>query len=190
MIICLRCKQEEELKGKGVWDMRLVFNKDDSEIIYKESGGLPEQFKAYVFVYSNHDNSYSTIVGFYHPYYDNNKGGVFDGIGAYMEWDQIVAWKCLEGIQVNCVSEDDKWQGVNDSKQGIEWIPVTDRYPDSSRQVLVTYKYDDEYEVEIGEYWNLTPSAMKECPQEFGFGLRHENVIAWAELPEPYVKGR
>ena len=89
---------------------------DDSEIIYKESGELPEQFSAYVFAYSNFDNSYSTIVGFYHPYYDNNKGGVFDGIGAYMEWDQIVAWKCLEGTRVNCISEDDTRQRFNDSK--------------------------------------------------------------------------
>ncbi len=25
-------------------------------------------------------------------------------------------------------------------------------------------------------------------PEEFGFGRRHENAIAWAELPEPYTK--
>ena len=109
-------KIKRTLSGERCSGMRLVIDMDDSEIIYKESGELPEQFSAYVFVYSNFDNSYSTIVGFYHPYYDNNKGGVFDGIGAYMEWDQIVAWKCLEGIRVNCISEDDTRQRFNDSK--------------------------------------------------------------------------
>lgn len=88
--------------------MRLVIHMDESEIIYKESGELPEQFKAYIFVCRTNRNTYSTLVGFYHPYYDHNKGGVFDGIGDYIEWDQIVVWKCLEGIQVNCSSEDDK----------------------------------------------------------------------------------
>lgn len=67
-----------------------------------------------------------------------------------------------------------------------KWIPVEDGYPDSSRQVLVTYKYDDEYEVRIGEYWNLTPEAMKLYPEEFGFGKMQANVIAWAEIPWPY----
>lgn len=68
----------------------------------------------------------------------------------------------------------------------IKWIPVEDGYPDNARQVLVTYKYGDQYEVEIGEYWELTPEAMKTCPEEFGFGKRHVHVIAWAELPKPY----
>ena len=30
---------------------------------------------------------------------------------------------------------------------------------------------------------------MKKHPEEFGFGLRHNNAIAWAELPKPYVGG-
>ena len=168
--------------------MRLVVDMDDSEIVYKESGELPELFKPYVFVCKSNSKAYSAIVGFYHPYYDNNKGGVFDGIGAYMDWNQIVAWKRLEKMQVNCMPESDKRQKSINIKHEIKWIPVTDRYPDSSRQVLVTYKYDDEYEIGIGEYWNLTPYAKKKCPEEFGFGLRHENVIAWAELPKPYTE--
>ena len=69
----------------------------------------------------------------------------------------------------------------------IEWIPVTDRYPDSSRRVLVTCKYDDQYEIEIGEFWDLTPSMKKKIPEEYGFGLLHKNAIAWAELPKPYI---
>ncbi len=167
--------------------MRLVIDMEDLEIVYKESCELPEQFKAYIFVCITKWNTYSTLVGFYQPYYDNNKGGVFDGIGAYIDWDQIVAWKCLEKMQVNCTPEGDKRKKFKDIKYEIEWIPVTDRYPDNSRQVLVTYKYDNEYEIEIGEYWNLTPDVMKEYPEEYGFGLRHKNVIAWAELPKPYT---
>ena len=109
-------------------------------------------------------------------------------IGGYIDWNQNVAWKCPEKIQVNCMPERDKMQKSINIEQEIKWIPVTDKYPDDSRQVLVTYKYDDEYEIGIGEYWDLTPYAMKKYPQEFGFGLRHKNVITWAYLPEPYTE--
>ena len=40
-------------------------------------------------------------------------------------------------------------------------------------------------------YRELTPvkmDAKKKYPEEYGFGLRHKNAIAWAELPEPYKK--
>lgn len=79
-------------KGNGE-GMRLIIDMDDSEIVYKESGELPEQFKAYIFVYSSNSTTYNVIVGFYHPYYNNNNGGVYDGIGAHMDWDKIVAWR-------------------------------------------------------------------------------------------------
>ena len=167
--------------------MRLVIDMEDSEIVCKESGELPEQFKAYIFVYNNNSKEYRAMVGFYHPSYDNNNGGVFDGIGTYMDWNQLIAWKCLEEMQVNCMPESDKRQKSTNMKQEIKWIPVTDRYPDSPRQVLVTYKYDDKFEVSIGEYWNLTLDAKKKYPEEFGFGLHNKNVIAWAELPKPYT---
>ena len=116
-------------KGNGE-DMRLIIDMDDSEIVYKESGELPEQFKAYSFVYRSNSTTYNAMVGFYHPYYDNNNGGVYDGIGAYMDWDEIVAWKCMEKMQVNCMAESDKSKiSINDTQE-IKWIPVTDRYPD------------------------------------------------------------
>ena len=82
---------------------------------------------------------------------------------------------------------------VNDSvldyynKERIKWIPVNEGYPDSPRQVLCTYKYEydsgPEYEVEIGEYWG---NMLLAGDPEGGFGRRHKNVIAWAELPKPF----
>ena len=83
--------------------MRLIIDMDDSEIVYKDSGELPEEFKAYAFVYGSNSKTYSAIIGFYQPYYDNNKGGVFDGVGGHLCWDEIVAWKCLEKMQVFCI---------------------------------------------------------------------------------------
>ncbi len=69
----------------------------------------------------------------------------------------------------------------------IKWIPVEEEYPDNSRQVLVTYKFDNgEYEISIGEYWGFSDELKKICPEECGFGKMHENVIAWAEMPKPY----
>lgn len=88
--------------------MRFIIHMDESQIVYKESGELPDQFKAHIFVCRTIGKTYSAIVGFYHSYYDNNKGGVYDGIGAYIDWDQVVAWKCIERMQVNCISDDDR----------------------------------------------------------------------------------
>lgn len=77
-------------------------------IFHKEVGTFPEEFKAYLFIYYNRNNKeYGTVVGFYQPYYNNGKGGIFDGIGAHMDWEEIVAWKCLEEIHVKVFSEAD-----------------------------------------------------------------------------------
>lgn len=71
-----------------------------------------------------------------------------------------------------------------------KWIPVEEGYPDNPRLVLCTYKYDygsgPEYELGIGEYWGAD-YLLKETPEECGFGRRQKNVIAWAELPKPYI---
>lgn len=66
----------------------------------------------------------------------------------------------------------------------IRWIPISEGYPNNVRQVLVTYKHENgEYKIGIDEYGNLN-----EYPEECGFRKLHENVIAWAELPSPYIK--
>lgn len=81
--------------------MNLIIDMDNSEIVYKESGELPEEFTPYIFIYCiNEKEEYSAMVGFYQPYYDDNKGGVFDGIGGHIEWNYIVAWKSLDDMQV------------------------------------------------------------------------------------------
>ena len=66
----------------------------------------------------------------------------------------------------------------------IRWIPIVEGYPDDARQVLVTYKLENgEYRIGIDEYRNLNG-----YPEKYGFRKLHENVVAWAELPLPYIK--
>lgn len=80
---------------------------------------------------------------------------------------------------------------MSDINETFKWIPVEEGYPDTPRLVLCTYKYDygsgPEYELGIGEYWGFSDHLLKEAPEECGFGRRHNNIIAWAELPEPYI---
>lgn len=90
---------------------------------------------------------------------------------------------------------------INAMKNEINWIPVSEGYPDSPRQVLVTYRfvYEEEtenggtdkeyqYEIGIGEYWGEGKGVNDICPpEERGFGRYHKYVTAWAELPEPYT---
>lgn len=45
-------------------------------------------------------------------------------------------------------------------------------------------------DIGIGEHWELNEYGMKEYPEGNGFGKRHGNVAAWAELPSPYIKER
>lgn len=77
------------------------------------------------------------------------------------------------------------------NRERIKWIPIEEGYPDSPRQVMCTYKYDydsgPEYEIGIGEYWGFSKELLEEHPEECGFGRMHEKVIAWAELPKPFI---
>lgn len=60
------------------------------------------------------------------------------------------------------------------------WIPVTERLPDNSRNVLITHKGG----VSMGWYNGLY--------FEKGASTHHrkiQTVTAWRELPEPYQKG-
>lgn len=77
------------------------------------------------------------------------------------------------------------------NNERIKWIPVKEGYPDNPRRVLCTYKYDydsgSEYEISIGEYWGFSEELKKNHPEECGFGRMHNKVIAWAELPKPFI---
>lgn len=79
-----------------------------------------------------------------------------------------------------CVIEDE----INN-----DWIPYDDKHkiPADARQVLVTYMWaDDDYEVSIAEYWG-NEELLENSSYGFGFGKFDEYVIAWKELPEPYM---
>lgn len=58
-----------------------------------------------------------------------------------------------------------------------EWIPVSERLPDTNVNVLVTYKDDDNNFVVDTDYRNKTINNW------LYFG---NDVIAWQPLPEPY----
>lgn len=45
--------------------MKLRIEIDNSPIVYKESGELPEEFMPYIY---QADNQYSGLTGFYQPY--------------------------------------------------------------------------------------------------------------------------
>lgn len=71
----------------------------------------------------------------------------------------------------------------------IQWVPVSEGYPDDARLVLVTLQYENgEYEIDLAEYWELNDYGMEKYPEEYVFGRRHKNVVAWADLPSPYIK--
>ena len=65
----------------------------------------------------------------------------------------------------------------------IKWTPVVESYPTVSGQYLVTYVFDDNVaSVGVSEYQTDT-----EYPSDYGFGPLHDKVVAWAELPSPYI---
>ena len=66
-----------------------------------------------------------------------------------------------------------------------EWIPVSERLPDSDRPVLVTIQWTDfDREVTVGEYWDNPTKAAPES--EKGWGTYGDHVTAWREMPEPW----
>lgn len=68
--------------------------------------------------------------------------------------------------------------------QSNNWIKVSDEVPNNSRQVLITYKWDEnDYEVSLGEFWDIDIND-----ENYGFGKFHKNVIAWMEKPEPFME--
>ena len=69
----------------------------------------------------------------------------------------------------------------------IKWNPIHGRedLPKSNKQVLVTFRYRGRSYVEINQ---ALPKYMRSedddvCWEEYMF-----DIIAWAELPEPYVE--
>lgn len=110
----------KKLEKRRGFDMELIIDMDHSDIVYKESGEFPERFKVYFFVYRDDDKKYKVMVGYYHPCNDNNKSNIFDGIGTCIEWNRVVAWKCLEATEIFAIPEDDETQ--DESEDNLERI--------------------------------------------------------------------
>lgn len=71
----------------------------------------------------------------------------------------------------------------------VNWIPVTERLPGDSEDVLLTVKFPDDGDdpiVLVG--WMNTISGDWTVYDEYYPGEKHD-VIAWAPLPEPYQGG-
>lgn len=68
------------------------------------------------------------------------------------------------------------------SLTGQSWTPCRVRLPDGPSQVLVTVLWHepyDNYEVTLGEYWEGSE----------GWGeWKDGEIIAWMELPQPYME--
>ena len=67
--------------------------------------------------------------------------------------------------------------------ESIQWIPITEKEPDTSDHILVTVRWgEDDYEVMELDYW-----VTKEFPTDLGERvLKH--ITAWCPLPEPYME--
>lgn len=72
-----------------------------------------------------------------------------------------------------------------------QWIPISDREPDTAAHVLVTAKWsEDDYEVFETDYWVVKHGAndpnwlyQAVCKKEI------DHITAWQRMPEPYKGG-
>lgn len=68
----------------------------------------------------------------------------------------------------------------------VDWIPVAERVPDETEDVLITVQTPDEGNdlLTLVGWWN--PIFKDWVVYDEGWEKLLYNVIAWAPLPEPY----
>lgn len=131
-------------------------------------------------------------------------------------WEIADKEKALEKIEKACMLACEAMKRVQE--QDSNWIPVSERLPETSKMVLVTVHtsewisdyhskwvpeeekihYEEKYRTSYGyiddrRIWICLDETNDEiyCEKEFGTdkGKVYDVVVAWRPLPEPYKEG-
>lgn len=73
---------------------------NNSEMVYKESGEMPEDYICYLVVFKTEDG-YSKMIGTFESWYDDGEGGFFDGVGAHLSLKDAYAWMNLDELEIS-----------------------------------------------------------------------------------------
>ena len=91
----------------------------------------------------------------------------------------------VEGWWLGHTKEDDLATEIKKLPSADKWIPVTERLPENSKNVLVTYTSFDMQEGNIRRGILIGYYAQG----EWFFENSSEEVVAWMPLPKPYEEG-
>ena len=91
-----------------------------------------------------------------------------------MNEDLISRQAAIDAVNYNCTSLKDIKRAINNLPSAQQWIPCSERLPQTGTNVLVSYKDNDE---PIGVIYGARPYLWESNAY---------TPIAWMPLPEPY----